>query len=52
MERRTPVNTLRSRSEIRIEIGKIFNFPIALSGLDCPRSGPGPVRALFADPGP
>ena len=20
--------------------------------LDCPRSGPGPVRALFADPGP
>ena len=21
-------------------------------GLDCPRSGPGPVRALFADPGP
>ena len=22
------------------------------SELDCPRSGPGPVRALFADPGP
>ena len=22
------------------------------SQLDCPRSGPGPVRALFADPGP
>ena len=21
-------------------------------GLDCPRSGPGPVWALFADPGP
>ena len=21
-------------------------------GLDCPRSGPGPVQALFADPGP
>ena len=23
-----------------------------LESLDCPRSGPGPVRALFADPGP
>ena len=23
-----------------------------ISAVDCPRSGPGPVRALFADPGP
>ena len=33
-------------------IDLLYSYELIVSYVDCPRSGPGPVRALFADPGP
>ena len=41
----------RSKKQTTVMLSSTEAEYVALT-VDCPRSGPGPVQALFADPGP